>query len=113
MPAGFRAAISAAGVSGRMSSEKTPASRTRRAMSWAVWLPKSRIRTVWRWSWCVVAWLIARPCARACFGAGTLCAEGESLARMAVGGGEDWCYRVGVCSCHLTGGGGVATVQRG
>src|SRR4051794_34201376 len=42
-PLRFRFFNSSAGMSGRTNSLKTPFSRTRRAMSWAYWEPKSRM----------------------------------------------------------------------
>ncbi len=45
MPFGAKALISASGRSGRWISQYTPSSRTRRAISWVYWLPKSRMRT--------------------------------------------------------------------
>ena len=46
MPWGARARISSAVMSWGTISEWTWASRTRRAMSWAYWAPKSTTRTV-------------------------------------------------------------------
>src|SRR5437588_2049381 len=46
MPFGFRASISATGMSRGTISEYTCASRTRRAISCAYWAPKSTTRTV-------------------------------------------------------------------
>src|SRR3954452_23137804 len=45
-PGGARAAGSAAGMVGGTISEETTSSRTRRAISWAYWAPKSTTRTV-------------------------------------------------------------------
>src|SRR5580704_17447878 len=46
IPLGRRASSSDTGVSKRTISEYTRASRTRRAISWAYWPPKSTTRTV-------------------------------------------------------------------
>lgn len=45
MPLGFMARSSSAVMEGATRTENTPASRTRRQMSWAVWEPKSRTGT--------------------------------------------------------------------
>src|SRR5947209_1700926 len=50
MPAGLRASISATDMLCGTISEYTCASRTRRAISWAYWAPKSTTRTVSKWS---------------------------------------------------------------
>jgi hypothetical protein len=46
MPFGARRLISSTEIEGETSRLNTPLSRTRRAISCAVWLPKSRMRTV-------------------------------------------------------------------
>ena len=49
MPLGFHLRTSSLVTSQGRISQYTPCSRTRRAMSWVYWAPKSRIRTREEW----------------------------------------------------------------
>ncbi len=49
MPLGFHLRTSSLLTSQGRISQYTPCSRTRRAMSWVYWAPKSRIRTREEW----------------------------------------------------------------
>src|SRR5690606_23308320 len=56
MPRGLKARIASSPMSNGCSSQYTPISRTRRAMSWVYWEPKSRMRIRWAWMfWVKVA----------------------------------------------------------
>lgn len=84
MPLGRQSAIVEAGVSGAIRKEKTPASRTRRAMSWAVWPPKSRMTTIWSWG-------------KRRDGGGP---EPGGMGNSTPPGGGVWLYHVGVVGCR-------------